>query len=206
MRDNSKGFAQVLVIILLLVLVGGGAYYFGVQKTKTDQKSVLKTPTPAASDVSEAELSNPNPTPTPNKTAGWQTYSGTDFVYENPTFKGYSFLFPPTCDQTMAALTCKFSGGSGTIIVNAGGHGGENIETKVIKNNETKVYPAGEGKLTLIEDVKTKTVFGTFWINKTNQFDQEPIFGFEFMKIPVSDLSEFEEMFDQMMFTFKFTY
>lgn len=185
-----------------MILVGGGAYYFGVVNTKTQLSFDSNIPSPIETNL--PTFVDPTPTETSSPTLGWLTYNASDFVYSNNVYSGYSFLYPSSCNRTMAVLNCKLGHGSGTIAVNAGGHGGENIETKVIKSNEIKVIPAGEGRLTLIEDVKAKTVFGTYWIYKTDKLVQEPIFGFEFMKVPLEDLAEFEKLFDQILSTLNF--
>jgi len=135
----------------------------------------------------------------------WQTYENTEFIYANSVYKGYSLLFPSTCTQEVSTINCQLAHGTATILINAGGHGGEIMETKILRNNETKIIPAGEGKINEIEDVKNKKVFGTFWINKTDKLEQEPIFGFEFMNVSIEDVEEFENMFDQILSTFKFT-
>lgn len=75
MRNNSKGFVQILVVILLLVLVGGAAYYFGAQKGK-----ISLNPTPVSSTEPSAI---PSVKPTSDPTANWKTYTklGVSFRY-----------------------------------------------------------------------------------------------------------------------------
>ena len=133
-----------------------------------------------------------------------RVYTGESFVYQNSVYSGYSFEYPETCSLSSTALNCSLTHGIGVIMINAGGHGYGIFESKSIKNNETKIIPAGEGKISLIEDVKAKTVLGTYWINKTDKLTQSPIFGFEFRDIPTEDLIEFEQLFDQLVSTLTF--
>ncbi len=136
-------------------------------------------------------------------TSSWNKYGSSEFVYTNNVYKSYFLMYPTTCLLKISSIDCKLAHGTATIIINAGGHGGEIMETKVIRSNEDKNIMAGSGKITEIEDVKGKSVFGTFWINKTDKLEQEPIFGFEFKNIPTGDLVEFESLFDQVLSTFK---
>ena len=63
---------------------------------------------------------------------------------------------------------------------------------------------AGEGKLLEIEYIDDKTIFGSFYITKTDKLEQDPIFGFLFADIPIQDIDEFEKLFDQILSTFTF--
>jgi hypothetical protein len=138
-------------------------------------------------------------------TTGWQKYENSEFIYQNKVYSGYRLLFPPACTQEGSSIDCKLAHDSGTIIVNAGGHGGEPGNYKTLKSNEPKIIPAGSGKITQVLNLDTNFVTGTFWIEKTDLLSQEPIFGFEFMHVPYQDLAEFEKLFDTILSTFTFT-
>lgn len=203
MEKNTKGYTQILITILLLVVVAGGAYYFGTQKSRLKSDLESKISVDDNTSVPESPSKTPDQAYKPN--AQWKTFLGTSFVYTNKIYTGYTFLYPESCEKKDLSLICKTTHGTGTIIVNAGGHGGENVETKIIKSNETKVIPVGEGKITLIQNVKENTIFGTFWINKTDKLTQEPIFGFEFVGFPYEDLSELTVLIDELLSSFNFT-
>jgi len=196
---STKKTSPILIVSLVLIIIAVlaiGAYIFG---TKLMGGKATPTPIPTPQ-----ETISDIPTPSPDPMADWKTYMDTAFLYPNKVYSSYSFLYSPDCTRTLATLACKFATGTGTIKVNAGGHGGSPIQTKAIVTGVLKTYPFGEGKLTETQDVKADTVFGTFWITKTDKLTQDPIFGFEFTGIPMSDLAEFDKTLDSMLTTFKF--
>jgi hypothetical protein len=80
-RNNSKGFAQILVVILLLVLLGG-AIYFGIFKNKPSLTQFVPNPTTVASVQPSAV---PVVEPTADPTAKWQLYKGNSFTIRLPS-------------------------------------------------------------------------------------------------------------------------
>lgn len=189
-----------VLVIITLSLIG----YLVFQNQKL-QKQVLnpqvsptiQVPSPTSKPSSSTSIS-------PDETAGWKTFTGNSLRYSNSVYSGYSLKYPPICSLTDKILTCKTKHGIATLIIDAGGHGGGITEIKVLRDNETKVIPAGEGKINEIKDMTNNKVTGTFWINKTDKLKQEPIFGFEFKDIPLEDVDEFEVIFNQILSTFKF--
>lgn len=104
----------------------------------------------------------------------------------------------------MSTIDCKLSNGTATIVINAGGHGGVVGNFKPIKTNEPKAIIAGSGLISQTLNLDTNSVSGTYWINKTDDFAQEPIIGFEFMEVPYADFAEFEKLFDDILSTLTF--
>jgi hypothetical protein len=92
-RNNSKGFVQILVVILLLVLVGGAAYYFGAQKGK-----ISLNPTPVSSTEPSAI---PSVKPTSDPTANWKTYTNTN--------QGYSLKYPENLEPNDSQYATEFN-------------------------------------------------------------------------------------------------
>ncbi len=208
MKKNTRGFIQIAIIILMSVLALGTVGYFAYTngqknpKIITDKKFTEVTPTVEESLTPTAILeitSKPSPTSSNNK-----LFNGTSFIYTNSVYSGYTLSYPSNCVAKTSALICTLNNGQVQIDINAGGHGGEIMKTKVIRNNETKIIPAGEGKISLIENLDTKKAFGTYWINKTDALTQEPIFGFEFRDISETDIAEFEKLLDTILNSFKF--
>lgn len=147
---------------------------------------------------------NPESTISPDKTAGWKTLVGNDFIYSNELYSGYSLKYPNSCEViNNINLSCVTSNGKVTIIINAGGHGLPNNLIS-LRNNEPKTIPAGSGLFSEVEFIENNTVLGVFTINKTDLLSSEPIFMFEFNELPKKDLKEFEKLFDQILSTFKF--
>jgi hypothetical protein len=142
--------------------------------------------------------------PTTDPVADWETYNGQNFGYSNNTYNGYSFMYPNNCILKNETLSCSFKNGVASLLINASGHGGSEGNYKVLVDNQTKNIASIEGKLTAIEDIDNKTVFGTYWMNKTAELAQEPIFGFEFFDINTLDFSEFQTLFTLILSTFKF--
>jgi hypothetical protein len=182
-------FAFFFVAILVLAYLN----YFSSKNPQVTTKvteTVVKTLTPTAviSTVSESKI-----------------YSGQDFTYHNNIYSGYNFNYPSTCVLKDETLTCTLKNSAASILINAGGHGGNDGNYRVLVNNQTKIIDSVEGNLTAIEDIDNKVVFGTYWINKTPILTQEPIFGFEFSKISVSDFEEFKILFNDILSSFKFT-
>jgi hypothetical protein len=155
-----------------------------------------------------APVTNPIPTekviPTTDPVADWETYNGQDFGYSNNIYNGYSFMYPNNCILKNETLSCSLKNGVASLLINAGGHGGSEGNYKVLVDNQTKNIASIEGKLTAIEDIDNKTIFGTYWMNKTAELTQEPIFGFEFFDINTLDFPEFQTLFILILSTFKF--
>lgn len=133
-----------------------------------------------------------------------KTYTGQDFTYSNNIYSSYSFEYPNTCTLEKETLTCTLKNSLATIQINAGGHGGGEGNFQTLVDNQSKDFNLIEGKLTAIEDLDNKTVFGTYWINKTPTLTQEPIFGFEFNNIASSDFQDFEILLKDILSSLKF--
>ncbi|HWS48510.1 MAG TPA: hypothetical protein VN174_00485 [Candidatus Methanoperedens sp.] len=148
---------------------------------------------------------SPSITSSPLSLSNLKTYTGQDFVYLNNIYSAYTFNYPDFCTLKDDTLSCTLKNSLATIQINAGGHGGGEGNYQVLVDNQSKIFNSIEGKLTAIEDLDNKTVFGTYWINKTPKLTQEPIFGFEFYGLSSSDFNEFKTLFEQLLSTFKFT-
>lgn len=133
-----------------------------------------------------------------------KTYTGQDFTYSNNIYSSYSFEYPNTCTLEKETLTCTLKNSLATIQINAGGHGGGEGNFQTLVDNQSKNFNSIEGKLTAIEDLDNKTVFGTYWINKTPILTQEPIFGFEFNNVNSSDFQDFEILLKDILSSLKF--
>jgi len=82
MKDNSKGFAPIIILIILVALIGA-AYYLG---NKNGMKGIvsLGSPVPLAS-INPVGSTMPSATQTPDPMAGWKEFSSTF---------GYSLKYP----------------------------------------------------------------------------------------------------------------
>lgn len=157
---------------------------------------------PATSNVSTSPSVPPSTTTSPSPNL--KTYTGQDFTYPNNIYSSYSFEYPNTCTLEKETLICTLKNSLATIQINAGGHGGGEGNFQTLVDNQSKNFNLIEGKLTAIEDLDNKTVFGTYWINKTPTLTQEPIFGFEFNNIASSDFQDFEILLKDILSSLKF--
>lgn len=195
MKKTTVFFIIFISILFVSILVLAYINYFSSKKilsSPTIIKDTNITPTAVI-------------TPVTDPTSDFKTYVGKNFTYSNNVYSGYSFNYPDTCTLKNETLTCTLKNSVVTLQINAGGHGGGEGNYKILIDNQTKIIDSVEGKLTAIEDLDNKIVFGTYWINKTPNLVQEPIFGFEFYGLSSSDFNEFKTLFELLLSTFKFT-
>jgi hypothetical protein len=135
----------------------------------------------------------------PWKTIGWNTYEGYLSSYKDTIYSKYSFMYPPNCikEQNYSnVLSCPTTHGKAKMHIDAGGHGGGDEAIRIIKDNEHRRYAAGEVVVTLFERVKERTISGTYWMSKTDNYLLHTIFGIELYSAPIEDLHEVETLMD----------
>jgi hypothetical protein len=76
MKNNQKGFANIILIGVIIILVVVGGYFLWSQKSKPAVEQPVQTPT-----ITQTDTTITTPT-TNDKTANWKTYTNSKYGFE----------------------------------------------------------------------------------------------------------------------------
>lgn len=81
-NQNQKGFTNVFLIAVVVIVVGVAGYFTLVKKSEP----IIQQPTPTPALPTPTPTPSPTSTLSPDETAGWKTYTNTQY--------GFTFQYP----------------------------------------------------------------------------------------------------------------
>lgn len=202
----------ILIIVLVSILLFGGVfawqYYAKISNSQFQISNENQNAQPAQSPSGNASGENPN-----SETAGWKTYTNTQYGYEIKYPSDWIFNDDPSyspivhfCGPEYKTIRdCGFAGKGGTPVISLRNDSLDITAINFCAENSDNVF-CGENILksnieidgrnaSIIEFKDTNSGTTTLW--KQNTQDNKM---FEF-----GTTVEYRDVFDKMLFTFKFT-
>lgn len=190
---KQTGFAPILILvgIVIITTVAAGAYFFGKTSVKVpaSKPQVTASPTPQQTNL---------PFPVSNETAGWKTYQGeTSYTYDGST--KFEIRYPAKWERKGDVLyplgRNPDQGIESRIILGAAANGSNLFETK-----EKRKFPAGIAGYRWSEQGEMIRM-----ASGVANFDRDNVsYIFVAMNIPLSESRKYEDIFNQILSTFKF--
>jgi hypothetical protein len=207
-RNNSKGFAQILVVILLLVLVGGAFYYFGTLKNKPSLTQVVPIST---SVVSVQPSVVPTVKPTTDPTANWKIYTNpdgtssfkypSDWSYQSSSEGCGPVFYPPNTKNTW--LTVCGINSSENAKQMAESSIGPNSSSKLISEENIVIDSKNGIEQVISVPTREQDIF-VFIDNVDSKYEGRGTLQVYLYNQDLTQTQKYNELFNQILSTFKF--